>query len=1037
MNYQALTNEQIRLALSFCDVEDQETWVMCGMAVKSELGEAGREMWLEWSALGSTFKLKEANNRWKSFKMTGNTRIGSLIFEAQKYGFKLEKDAPKVSPHVQEQRKKQRLEAERLAKLEEQKEIELQAEKAKTASYIWRKARECESHPYLTKKDVLAHGLRVDDKGSLIIPMVNNGRITSLQFIDADGNKKMMYGGKKSGSYYRIGDPTDCILICEGWATGATLHEGTQLCVYVAFDSGNLPNVAKEVRKQFPLHKIIICADNDQYKKVNTGIKSAEKTACMVDADIVYPIFKNVESKPTDFNDLYLLEGYSPVFDLIDPLCNRLYIPKVRNVQQFDAFKLNFIENADEVLETSSDPFKVACAALTMGLRKSEDVPAFVSIEQIRAYLNHPLIHHNTHRSIMCRIHYAIQNRKRRAMTAIKPLSWKKHNHVVVNSLDEADLSAPINVIFAPMGSGKTKRIIKPFSESVDSFVAVAHRRSLISDLSDTLKIPSYDDANANQADKLAICLPSTKSFAFADFIKHVKNIAIDEISQNIRFTSSKECKVIGSNQEDIFNGLRQLVNECDKVVVCDASIDQTTIDFLETARPDEQLNIIEQVPKNTGRECHIYTERADFLTKIKLELEDGGKVWLAVESANKAEVLAEMFKDYKLISITSKNSKNKEIKKFLENVNDESLKYDLVIASPAISSGVSVEHDVPHFTMIAGLASGHSICFSDFAQMLGRVRYVKNMHVCLQKNNHRFEHVTTSSILTGLKQAATLEGTTIKENDYTRFKAHIDIVEQEYRADFANGFVWFMQYYCFEIKAGKVSSPDYVLNETMKNITKDLKEKYRHGIKVAKKISKDEAKKLDEKQSLTDDEEKELIAYRLRHSFGFDVQHDIDDTDLDMFENLASVDRFARILGLTHNNDESEMNIALRKFEKAQVKACADIFEGIDFARIRQQDCEIIFDRISSNDTRFLYSTLKLIPSAYGKWQEDKSGNLKPYPVPKVKTKPVAAVLEKFGLSWRRSGSGAAGEKYYKVNEPDLERMKFYAESRYKKAPI
>ena len=121
MNYQALTNEQIRLALSFCDVEDQETWVMCGMAVKSELGEAGREMWLEWSALGSTFKLKEANNRWKSFKMTGNTRIGSLIFEAQKYGFKLEKDAPKVSPYVQEQRKKQRLEAERQAKIEEQK----------------------------------------------------------------------------------------------------------------------------------------------------------------------------------------------------------------------------------------------------------------------------------------------------------------------------------------------------------------------------------------------------------------------------------------------------------------------------------------------------------------------------------------------------------------------------------------------------------------------------------------------------------------------------------------------------------------------------------------------------------------------------------------------------------------------------------------------------------------------------------------------------------------------------------------------------
>lgn len=1075
MNHNALTNEQIRLALSYCDVEDQEIWVMCGMAVKSEIGEAGREMWLDWSATGSSFKLKEALTRWKSFNMSGRVRIGSLIFEAQKYGFKLEKDAPKVSPHVQEQRRLARLEAERLAKIEEQKTLELQAEKAKAASYIWRKAKPCESHPYLVKKDVLAHGCKVgewsyrDDneklvklKNVLIVPMYYRGEIVAVQGIAEEKfikggkltDKLYMYGAQKSGAAAKIGNETDCILICEGWATGATLHEATQLCVYIAFDSGNLLNVAKEVRKQFPLHKIIICADNDQYKKTNTGIKAAEKTACAIDADIIYPIFKDVSSKPTDFNDLYMLEGYSPIIDLINPLCSRSYNPKPKQCEQFDAFKLSFIENAEDTLETSIDPLAVACAGLTVAMRMSENVPAFVSIEQIRKHLDHPLIHHNTHRSIMCRVHYAIQNRKRRAMTAIKPVSWNKHNHTVVTSLDEADLSAPINVIFAPMGAGKTQKVIKPFSESVDSFVAVAHRRSLISDLSETLNIKSYDDSNANQADKLAICLPSTQSIGFRSFIKSVSNIAIDEISQNIRFTASKECKVIGSNQEDIFNGLRTLVNECKKVVVCDASIDQTTIDFLETARPDEQLNIIEQVPNNRGRECYIYTERADFLTKVQLELESGGKVWLAVESAIKAEVLAEMFKKYNLIAITSKNSKNKKIKQFLENVNEESRKYDLVIASPAISSGVSVEHKKPlldengqqvydengkpififdpHFTMIAGMASGHSICFSDFAQMLGRVRYVDTMHVCLQKNTHRYEQVTTSSILTGLRQASALEGATLKENDFTRFKAHIDIVEQEYRADFANGFIWFMQYYCFDIEAGKVSSPDYLLNEKMKEISKELKENHRLGIKLAKKISKDEAKTLDEKQSLTDDEEKQLIAYKLRVSFNFGLGHDINDLDLDMFENMPRVDRFARILGLTHPTDDADANIALRRFEKAQVKATADIFEGIDFDKITSEDCDKIFERISSNDTRFLYSSLKLIPSAYGKWQEDKSGNLKPYPKPKITTKPVATVLDKFGLGWKRSGNGS---RFYRVNECDLENMTRYAKSRYEKA--
>ena len=154
-----------------------------------------------------------------------------------------------------------------------------------------------------------------------------------------------------------------------------------------------------------------------------------------------------------------------------------------------------------------------------------------------------------------------------------------------------------------------------------------------------------------------------------------------------------------------------------------------------------------------------------------------------------------------------------------------------MIIASPAISSGVSVEHEgSPHFTMIAGMASGHSICFSDFAQMLGRVRYVPHYHVCLQANNKRYEHVNASSILLGLRQAAMLEGSTIKENEYSKFKAHIEATEEMYRADFANGFVWFLEYYCFEMVQGLVANVDYTLSEKMKELSKDKTETEHSG---------------------------------------------------------------------------------------------------------------------------------------------------------------------------------------------------------------
>lgn len=1049
MNYDSLTHEQIQTALSYCDYEDMETWVKMGMAIKSELGEQGKQMWLDWSSNGSTYKLKSALSSWKHFPTHGKVRIGTLIYEAKKYGFKLEPNAPKVSKAIRMERKAQRELLEQQSIIEEKNKLQLERKQALKAREIFRKAKEVDEHPYTTRKDILPHNCRVgswtykDENGqlttepnALIVPLFFRGSMVSVQGILPDGAKKYLYGARKQGVYAYIGDDlTDIIYITEGFATGATIFEATQLSVFVSLDSGNLLHVASEVRKMYPLHKIVICADNDQYKKSNTGIKAAEKAACQVDADIVYPIFKDVSSKPTDFNDLYHLEGYSAVIEQTQ--VERIYTAKANNAPAYDAFKLKFIEKAEEKLETSADFEEIAHAALTVALKLADDVPAFISIEQIRKHIAHPKLSHKTHTSIMCRVQWSIQNRKRRALTSIKPASWKKHNHTVVTSLDNCDLSAPINIVFAPMGAGKTKHVIKPFSQSVDKFVAIAHRRSLIADLASNLGISSYNDVkthnDAIQRDKMAICLPSTKATQFDGFMSKVNNVAIDEISQNIRFTQSKECRVIGSNQEDVFFKLQELINESDKVVVCDASIDQTTIDFLELARPNEQLNIIEQVPKNTERECHIYTERAEFLTKIQLELESGGKVWLAVESADRAEIFSQMFGEkYKTITITSKNSKNKKIKEFLTNINDESRKYDLVIASPAISSGVSVEHrDGPHFTMIAGMASGHSICFSDFAQMLGRVRYVKDYHVCLQKNNMRYEGVTSSSILTGLRQAAAIEGVNLKENAFSQFSAHIEVVEREYRADFANGFIWFMQYFCFAVKAGRVLEADNTLSEQMKNLSSAMKESYKTAIKVARKITKTEAAELDQKQALTDEEEKELVAYRIRTSFKFKLDHDIGDTDIEMFENLPKVDRFARLLGLSHDRDDSEMNITLRRFEKAQVQACAEIFDSIDLNYIKAEDCDKIVQRVAANDKRFLYSALKIVPSIYGKWNEDKTGKLKPYPVPKSTTKSVGVILEKFGLSWKRR-CGSNNEMFYAINQDQYNTIKAYAESRY-----
>jgi hypothetical protein len=75
--------------------------------------------------------------------------------------------------------------------------------------------------------------------GCIAVPVIIGGAITSLQFISADGGKRLLKGGAVAGGAFEItGD--DTVVICEGFATGASIREATGYSVIVAFNSDNL-----------------------------------------------------------------------------------------------------------------------------------------------------------------------------------------------------------------------------------------------------------------------------------------------------------------------------------------------------------------------------------------------------------------------------------------------------------------------------------------------------------------------------------------------------------------------------------------------------------------------------------------------------------------------------------------------------------------------------------------------------------------------------------------------------------------------------
>lgn len=188
-------------------------------------------------------------------------------------------------------------EAKRQRDAEDQK---IKADARVKAGYIWKHSEPYpEAHPYLRKKGVRCHGLRLY-KGRLVIALHDcSGTIHSLQFIDDDGYKCFLTGGRKLGCFFLINGHTDTLCIAEGYATAASIYEVTGNSCAVAFDAGNLKPVCCAIRKNNPFTKIVICADNDSDTEKNVGLAKAKEAAMACGAYLAVPPCAG------DFNDIF------------------------------------------------------------------------------------------------------------------------------------------------------------------------------------------------------------------------------------------------------------------------------------------------------------------------------------------------------------------------------------------------------------------------------------------------------------------------------------------------------------------------------------------------------------------------------------------------------------------------------------------------------------------------------------------------------------------------------------------------------------
>jgi len=230
---------------------------------------------------------------------------------------------------------------------------------AQRASATWAKCLPTGECDYLARKGVGAHGVRFSPSGALVIPMLDAvGVIHGLQVVRSRKNAKAErrpekefwpQGLAKKGHFHLIGGtPTWIVLIAEGYATAASLHEATGHPVAIAFDAGNLAPVAQALHARYRTARILICADDDifathkgkdgcggrivlpehdtdcphcgkPHQRINTGVNDASIATLIVNGAFIVPRFADEPArrakflergiKLSDFNDVHATEG--------------------------------------------------------------------------------------------------------------------------------------------------------------------------------------------------------------------------------------------------------------------------------------------------------------------------------------------------------------------------------------------------------------------------------------------------------------------------------------------------------------------------------------------------------------------------------------------------------------------------------------------------------------------------------------------------------------------------------------------------------
>ncbi|HGK6498986.1 TPA: plasmid replication protein, CyRepA1 family [Pseudomonas aeruginosa] len=776
------------------------------------------------------------------------------------------------------------------------------------------------------------------------VPLFNiSGAFLGLQRLYAD-KKLQGTGVKMDGAHCILGDLENAVrrYSVEGFATGASvylaeLEAGNEVAVVVTFNVDNLGKVLRLYAKHYPAWRFHNAADNDQWKPqagnagVLAGIElhrdlqhpaivpnfaaSPELFGCSAQqiaelrAQNRAPVigfsgeelaaFKAARKGPTDWNDYHVAFGLEATAkalrardnvvraekDFFDYALQRLSYSGVTAEKAaksaisagmlLSPIKYTYKDVRDRVLAcipkaAGVDTFKIRRFAHWLAKQKLEQAHAlrsFTPATLAKAHVQH---------------------------LRLEGIRSDKHDSILLpqHLADLVESLEGMIIVRAPMGSGKTDDLIKPIMQAAPKAAYIAHRVSLLDDAAARLNIQHYQQVSAawmRDVSHLACCVNSLTHPKFYNtdersWFTTVDTLCIDEASQVISHTATGPV----DGRVRVFDELLDAVASARRVLLCDADANDSVVEFCELARPGQTITIIEVA----GKHDHIRIDHTDDETAWQVACDwicAGKKVLVANDSAESAKKLAAFVEDrvkagevkpVRMLLVHADSKADPDVEAFLRNPNEEAVKYDALIYSPAISSGVSMK--IKHFEHHVGLFSGNTVSPSDAIQMLRRDRSARRYLVGIGHSSAQ-RPTDPAAIYRGLMQLDEVTFDFEQDGDEVRFvrkKTAFDHLylttvtgENKARNDFANNLLLMLAAEGYQVERADLDNPERT-QESRSN------RKYAGEIVFAKRMDlltsvevpdDDTFARLNRQEVRSETESAQVDRYHLAHQLGVD----------------------------------------------------------------------------------------------------------------------------------------------------------------------